>query len=416
MQTSLIAPLRNVGAASSRHLRIAGQALALATLIGAQAFSGTGIALNAQNDIEALVVKALREVRAAQLEQASKTVSQILERAPNYRLAHLIQGDLLLARSRPLQAFGNATPEPSESLQGLRAEALARLQRAQEAIPADRVPANFWRVPVTAAHAMALDVDRSRLYVFENRGGQLHRIADFYATIGKEGSGKAKEGDQRTPIGAYFLQAAIPRQKLTDFYGAGAYPLDYPNDFDRRLNRSGYGIWLHGVGSDTFARAPRASDGCIVVSNPDLKLIERFIVPGRTPIVVAQSIEWIDRNQAQRQSQGVLTAFERWRGDMQSLNVAKYLEHYGPAFSADGIDFRGWEAQRRQLFSRTEWAQVEVSNVSAMQYPGTRDIALVTFDQAYKSSRFNSQLKKRQLWQLAADGRWKIIFEGHTQS
>ncbi len=387
---------------------------ALGVLVGAQCFGATGIALTGRIDPEALVIKALREIRSAQLDAAAKTVAQLIDQHPNYRLAHLIQGDLWTAKARPLQSFGNVVAEPSEALLGLRAEAQARLQRAQESIAADRIPANFWRLSSESAYAMALDIDRSRLYIFENRAGQLVRIADFYATVGKEGSGKSKEGDQRTPIGAYFLQPAIPKQKLSDFYGAGAYPLDYPNDFDRRLNRSGYGIWLHGVGSDTFARAPRASDGCIVVSNPDLRAIERYIVPGRTPIVVAQSIDWVDRIQGQRQSQTVLASFERWRADMQSLELNRYFDHYGTTFSAEGLDLKGWEAQRRQLFARTDWAKVEVSNLSALQYPGTRDVALITFDQHYKSSKFNSQLKKRQLWQLAADGRWKIIFEGNS--
>lgn len=401
--------------------RTVAKCAAASALVGAPlgVVSGAG----AFADAEALLFKAIREVRTVQLDAAMRTIAQLIDRHPNYRLAHLIQGDLLLAKAKPLQTIGNpltapaANPLPApaaESVDGLRAEAQVRLQRAQESIASDKIPSNFWRVAQPSQYAMALDVDRSRLYVFENREGQLQRIADFYATVGKEGSGKAKEGDQRTPIGAYTLQSAVPRQKLTDFYGAGAFPLDYPNDWDRRLGRSGYGIWLHGVGSDTFARAPRASDGCIVVSNPDLQVLEKFIVPGRTPIVVAQTIDWVDRGLAAKQATAVLTAFERWRGDMQSLDLPRYFQNYGVGFAADGVDYYGWEAQRRSLFGAMSWAKVQVSNVSAVQYPGTRDVALVTFDQSFSSNKFNSELKKRQLWQLAADGRWRIIFEGNS--
>jgi murein L,D-transpeptidase YafK len=408
---------QNATTSSPRRRRVVGLAsklVAVCALVGAQFSPQAGLAAGSFADAETLLFKALREVRAAQLDAARKTIAQLIDQYPNFRLAHLIHGDLLMAKAKPLQSFGNAASRTPEAINELRDEANARLQRSQESIPAEKIPSHFWRVAPDAAHAMALDIDRSRLYLFENRNGQLIRIADFYATIGKGGSGKAKEGDLRTPIGAYRMQVAIPKQKLSDFYGAGAYPLDYPNDWDRRNNRSGSGIWLHGVASDTFARAPRASEGCIVVSNPDLKIIERFIAPGQTPIIVAQSLEWIDRAKAQQHSQSVLTAFERWRGDMQSLDLPKYFQHYGEAFNADGIDLKSWEVQRRTLFSRTDWAKVEVSNLSAVQYPGTRDVALVTFDQSYRSSKFNSQLKKRQLWQLAADGRWKIIYEGNT--
>jgi len=34
---------------------------------------------------------------------------------------------------------------------------------------------------------------------------------------------------------------------LSDFYGAGAYPVNFPNIWDRRKQRSGHGIWLHGL-------------------------------------------------------------------------------------------------------------------------------------------------------------------------
>src|SRR3546814_8483534 len=50
-------------------------------------------------------------------------------------------------------------------------------------------------------------------------------------------------------------------RKLPDFYGDGAYPLNYPNEWDKHEGRKGYGIWLHGTPSTTYSRPPRASDG-----------------------------------------------------------------------------------------------------------------------------------------------------------
>jgi len=62
------------------------------------------------SDAESLLLKALREVRLAQLDSARKTITELLGRYPNYRLAHLVQGDLWLAKAKPLQSFGNAQP------------------------------------------------------------------------------------------------------------------------------------------------------------------------------------------------------------------------------------------------------------------------------------------------------------------
>ncbi len=368
---------------------------------------GAGIGFS---DAESLLLKALREVRSARLDYAQQTISQLIDRYPNFRLAYLVQGDLWLARSKPLQSVGN-TPQAAEQVQGLRAEAAARARRDAEVAKTDQVPANFWRVPASQPYAIAVDVEKSRLYVFENRSGRLSRIADFYISIGKAGSGKVREGDQRTPLGSYLLQTAVPREKLTDFYGVGAFPLDYPNAWDKRLGRNGYGIWLHGVPRDTYARAPRASDGCLVVSNPDLQLIERFIVPGRTPFMVAPSIDWTNADAASKSGQNLLSAIERWRGDWQALDTPRYLQHYAAEFTSGSQRLDAWRTQKAAVNANKTWAKIELSNLSVVQYPGEKDLAIVTFDQNYQSSNLSGQSHKQQLWRLI-DGRWQIIYEG----
>jgi murein L,D-transpeptidase YafK len=362
------------------------------------------------SDAESLLLKALREVRLSKLDLARQTIDELLVRYPNFRLAHLVQGDLWLAKAKPLLSLGN-TSEIADQLTGLRAEATARVLREKDVAKPEFIPANFWRLPASQQYALAIDVDKSRLYVLENQNGRLIRVADFYATIGKAGGGKAREGDQRTPLGAYTLMGTIAPQKLTDFYGAGAFPLDYPNVWDKRQGRNGFGIWLHGVPSNTYARAPRASDGCVVVSNPDLKLLEKFITPGRTPFVIAQTVDWVDRDAAGKQAQGLLTAVERWRSDWQALDTPRYLQHYSDKFASDTQYIAEWRAQKAAVNAAKTWAKIELSDLSAVQYPGEKNLAIVTFDQNYQSSNLNGQTRKRQLWQLI-DGRWQIIYEG----
>ena len=367
------------------------------------------------SDAETLLLKALREIRLTQLDSARKTIGELLERYPNYRLAHLVQGDLWLAKSRAIVSLGNSDPsqqmQQTDSLSGLRAEPSARVKREQDAFKPEQIPANFWRVPAVQPFALAVDVDKSRLYVLANENGRLVRVADFYATIGKAGGGKAREGDQRTPLGAYTLLGSISREKLTDLYGAGAFPLDYPNVWDRIQGRNGFGIWLHGVPSDTYARAPRSSDGCVVVSNPDLKLIEKFIAPGKTSFIIAQSIDWVDKDIAGKQSQALLTAVERWRSDWQALDTPRYLQHYAPSFVSDAQRLPEWREQKLAVNAAKKWAKIDLANLSAVQYPGEKSLAVVTFDQNYQSSNLSGQTRKRQLWQLI-DGRWQIIYEG----
>jgi murein L,D-transpeptidase YafK len=259
-------------------------------------------------------------------------------------------------------------------------------------------------------YAVLVDTKRSRLYVYETGEGNPKLVADYYMTQGKNGSLKQKEGDQKTPLGVYQVISYLPKSKLADLYGAGAFPIDYPNEWDRRLGRTGHGIWLHGTPSDTFARPPLASDGCVVLTNEDLAHISRFIQPGVTPMVIAENVVWVSPDALAKEREGLRAAFEAWRGDWESLNMDRYLGHYHANFSGEGMGIAEWSSRKRAVNAGKAWIKVGVSNLSMFRYPGKDDLAVVTFDQDYKSSNLNSVAKKRQYW--FHDGRkWHILDE-----
>jgi len=114
-------------------------------------------------------------------------------------------------------------------------------------------------------------------------------MTDYYVSQGRYGVNKAKEGDQRTPLGVYYVNARIPGPKLPDFYGTGALPINYPNEWDKRNGRSGSGIWLHGTPSDNFSRPPLSSDGCVVLANPDLQSLYATAEVGKTVVVISDT-------------------------------------------------------------------------------------------------------------------------------
>src|SRR5205085_9549518 len=80
-------------------------------------------------------------VEANQLDVAMKRVDALIADYPNFRLAYLVRGDLLLARARPLETFGNVVKTvPQERLDGLREEAFARLRAQRQRPTEDRLP------------------------------------------------------------------------------------------------------------------------------------------------------------------------------------------------------------------------------------------------------------------------------------
>ncbi len=363
---------------------------------------------------EETLARIFAEIEANRLGNALQLTEALLRQHPNYRLANLIKGDLLLAKAQPIQTFGALSDAPADKVADLRAEALVRLKAYREKPPADFVPRYLLQMEQSQRHAIVVDTKRSRLYLYENdrkNGGRPRLVADYYVTQGKLGAEKQAEGDKKTPIGVYHVTANLPKQKLADLYGSGAYPINYPNEWDKRQGRSGSGIWLHGTPSDTFARPPRASDGCVVLTNQDLNLVAPNLQVGLTPVIISDSVEWLSVDDWNRERSELNKTIDAWRADWESRDTGRYLSHYSKRFKSGDQNFDEFSNQKKQVNAGKEWIKVKVSNLSVFRNPGKEEVAVVTFDQDYRSNNLDNQMKKRQYW-LREDGKWKIIYEG----
>lgn len=362
-------------------------------------------------DPETLLVNILLSIRKNQLDTALRDVDTLLDIKPNFKLAHLIRGDLLMSRAKPLASFGDATGAESDKIADFRDEARVRLQRHLEQPPSGKIPKYLLQMQVEQRHAIVVDTSKSRLYLFENNNGEPRYISDYYITQGKAGAEKSREGDQKTPLGVYFVTSSLPLEKIGDFYGVGAFPLNYPNEWDKRMGRSGHGIWLHGVPKDTFSRAPRASNGCVVLSNPDMAELGKSLQIGLTPVIISDKVEWASPEEWRSQRERFKGEIEAWRRDWESLDNERYLRHYSEKFSANGQNFSNFSAQKRQVHASKSALKVSVSDISLFQYPGKENLMVVSFTQDYRSNNLNNVMKKRQYWQLE-NGQWRIIYEG----
>ncbi|MGH8616637.1 MAG: L,D-transpeptidase Cds6 family protein [Burkholderiales bacterium] len=367
---------------------------------------------------EALLVATLNAIARNQLDIATAEIDRVIARYPNFRLAHLIKGDLLMARARPISNIGAAQNVPADRVADLREEARARLARYAQERPADRVPRYLLQMAPEQKYAMVVDTGRSTLFVFQNVNGEPKLVSDYYVTSGKNGSDKTRSGDKRTPLGVYHVTGSLPRERLdvlygkqAELYGVGALPINYPNEWDKREGREGNGIWLHGVPYDTYSRPPRASDGCVALTNQDFEAIAKQVQVGSTPVIISSGIEWVASDAMRKTRADFIGRFEQWRQDWESLDSGRYLAHYAPGFSAGKQNLEQWSQQKRTVNAAKTWIKVKATGVSAFLYPGREDLAVVTFEQDYASSNLENRMRKRQYW-LNEGGIWKIIYEG----
>ena len=222
---------------------------------------------------EKALIQAVEYVRNNEINKAIEELNQLLKTNPSFNAAQLMYADLMLSRSKAITDFGNITSAPFNHIDSLLTEVKARWDFHKNSVDKNKIPSSLIKLANTQSHVIVVDAQSSRLFLFENDNGVPKLKSDFYVTIGKNGTGKYTEGDQKTPIGVYFVTGFIPSEDLPDLYGDGAFPINYPNAWDQRHNRTGYGIWLHGTPSKVYSRAPKDSNGCVIVSNNDLNTL-----------------------------------------------------------------------------------------------------------------------------------------------
>jgi murein L,D-transpeptidase YafK len=276
------------------------------------------------------------------------------------------------------------------------------------------VPQGVWSLPSSTRYLLWVELSAGRLSVLENLGdGGLVVRRRIPVSIGKRGIGKQAEGDQKTPVGIYRIQDFLADAGIDDFYGTGAYPLNYPNALDRLQARTGHGIWLHGLPKESQQRPFLASEGCVVVDNLSLLSLANEIDVGNTVMVLSkQPIQWVPRYEQNLRARSLQQAMSAWEAAWESRNNEDYLDYYAEDFSDLEHDKAAWSEYKRQVNGGKRYINVDISEVSMLAEPGERDLVRVVFQQRYSSDNFEWNGRKEQLWRKAAQG-WQIIYEGN---
>jgi murein L,D-transpeptidase YafK len=367
-------------------------------------------ALASKPDPEVLLIEVYKELGANHLRTALEKADRLVEAYPNFRLGHLIRGDLLLMHSRPVTTLG-AVDGPEDKLKNLREEAMVRLKSLRERPDPDLIPRQVLQLRDDQKHVLLVDAKRSRLYVYAHQAGKLKLVSDYYISQGKYGVNKLKEGDQKTPIGIYYITSRLSGARLPDFYGSGALPINYPNEWDKLNGRSGSGIWLHGTPSDSFSRPPLSSDGCVVLTNPDLHRLSNSVEIGKTPVVISETIDFVNKTKWDNDRAAAARILEGWRQDVESMDSARIARNYSRQFKSDrGEDVDVWLGKHQQSLGNVKALKLVLRDMTHFFYPGRDDMIVSTFTQETMIGKSKSTLRKRQYW-TREGASWKVLHE-----
>lgn len=375
---------------------------------------GAVLAGSLRSSPEARLIAVYRAIAAGD-RQALPLATALVRDVPGFQLGQLVYGDLLMAQSGTLPSFAtvkDGPPAVREQLQKLRAEATRRLGSLREMPPPGTVPEQVLELARNVRHVVVVDASHSRVYVFEQQSGGLQLIRSFYASIGRAGFDKEVEGDLRTPLGVYHITSRLDDQQVEELYGIGALPLNYPNEHDRRMGRTGSGIWLHGVPRVSYVRSPYATEGCVALANDDMAYLMRELEPRRTPVIIADEVNWVKPDALSTHRTEFRELLLRWtearslgdRATIQALSTRDFQ-------ADDGVQDRPFKTLVRAAAPTRQNRRIDLKEVSIFRWKRGTEVTVVNFAEVVAGE--TRGLVKRQYWGKE-QGRWKLFYEGVT--
>ncbi len=270
-----------------------------------------------------------------------------------------------------------------------------------------QIPTPLLALEKEGSSALLVDKSTQTLLLFQNRKGKIRHLKSFACSTGEKNGTKRKMGDKRTPEGIYLFTQRKTDGELPPEYGKMAFPIDYPNLFDRKQGKDGNGIWLHSTNEPIRSYLPQKTRGCVVVNDGDIDKLSQIIRLQETPIIIYDKIPYIDRIERDRLRREVFDFLAAWEESWEQKDVDRFISFYAPSFTSGKWDRAGWKEYKGYLFRKNRTISVELTPYQVLRH---KDYLTVTFLQDYRTDRYHDTGIKR-LFLVRDQDQWRIIAE-----
>lgn len=216
---------------------------------------------------------------------------------------------------------------------------------------------------------------------------------------GEKDGDKQKEGDLKTPVGAYLLSQRIT--KLDPFYGPLAITTNYPNIFDKVQGKTGSGIWIHGLPEDE--KRDEFTKGCIALDNQKIKKLDKTINIDNSVLIISE-------HKFPRASKEditiILSDIFKWRDAWKNSDISRYISFYNESFKrSNGQNLSEFKKYKTRLFKKEENKTIRFSNINIIPYPNSRNKKLfkVVMDEYYAAGAYRFEGKKELYIEIKKD-------------
>jgi len=259
------------------------------------------------------------------------------------------------------------------------------------------------------------DKNNAKLYLYFYNGDT--KLLKTYNIVSGEVSGdKLELNDKKTPEGIYFFEYYLDHKTLlsrfgtqeSKQYGPLAITMSYPNPIDNLENKTGNGIWLHGV--ETNDRIVKKFDtrGCIASANYDLPNIAQFVQTQTTPIIVYDTFKEDPINYKIIVPDTFYNFIRAWQTAWENKDLLAYMNSYHDKFLAPNKqNKRQWQEHKEHLNKAYSYIKVGIHNLSYYKHD---KYTVAQFYQVYEAPGKIFKGIKR-LYLIKQDLDYKILSE-----
>lgn len=276
----------------------------------------------------------------------------------------------------------------------------------------EEVPAYVLRLPDSVGSVFIAETSTARFRRYENTGnGPLVLRDDSYMSIGDNGDHKQDAGDRKTPLGIFFVTEQLDTERMHEKYGYTAFTLDYPNALDRRMRRTGDGIWVHGVDRRGGQRPPFDTDGCIALPNERLAELEGYFQANVTPVIIARTLEWTTAEKIETLRRELEALVSRWAESQQRGDLHAFLSLYDDDFRHWGMNKSEWVVLKTETLQARSIQSIAVDELMVLADTIEVETYLSRFRMLTTESGATVVVTKRLYWRRDENGALKLIAE-----
>ena len=270
-------------------------------------------------------------------------------------------------------------------------------------------------------YVLLVEKSSHSLFLVKFEKGSQKIIATYECKTGKNHGDKKTQGDNKTPEGVYFLTAKYKRKEIANAvgkknayqYGELVFVTDFPNALDAFKGKKGSGIWLHGTDEKFDETDSNDTRGCVVTTNKTIQELDRYIVPGKTPLIITSSLNFIENGTLENQRQDAMHFIESWKTAWEQKNIDEYMNHYSKSFNTRGWSYTAWKNDKMGKWNRNQRLRITLADISIFKH----DSGLVAhFRQQYSIVDANNTALLtlsgiKTIYIIPENNTWKIVTE-----